>query len=111
MMSSIRRREFITLLGGTAAAWPLTAHAQQRMPVIGFLGFDSPDLGERRMRAFHQGLTETGYVEGRNVAIEYRWADGHYERLPTLATELVQRQVNLISVPGSINSMLAAKAA
>ncbi len=107
----MRRREFITILGGAAVAWSLAARAQQStIPVVGFLGGESPDLFADRFRAFRQGLKETGYVEGQNLVIEYRWAEGHNDRLSAHATDLVRCQVAVIVASGTPSALAAMEA-
>src|SRR5262245_11270526 len=93
----MRRREFIGGLVGSAATWPVASRAQQTMPVIGFLNGASPDKYAPYLAAFHQGLKEEGYVEGRNLAVEYRWAEGRYDQLPAMAADLVRRKVSAIA--------------
>jgi putative tryptophan/tyrosine transport system substrate-binding protein len=109
---SMRRREFITLLGSTATTWPLAALAQQStLPIVGFVNGGAADASERYLAGFRKGLSETGYIEGRNVAVEYHWLEGQYDRLPALMADLVQRQVAVIATPGSIVATAAAKSA
>src|SRR6266567_3712319 len=100
-LDQLNRRQLIALLGGAAATWPLGVRAQQAAtPVIGFLGAASPAAVQDAVAAFHRGLMEAGYVEGQNVAVEYRWAEGRFERLPRLAAELIERRVGIIVTTG-----------
>src|SRR4051794_9120266 len=108
----MHRREFITVLGSAAAGWPLVARAQQPlMPLIGFLSGASLETMREYVLAFHRGLADTGFVEGRNLAVEYRWAEGHNDRLPALAADLVRRGVAIIVIGASTPGALAARTA
>src|SRR4029450_9920483 len=106
----MRRREFLAVLGGAAAAWPLVARAQQRAgPMVGWVNSGAPGGREHLLTAFRQGMSETGFVDGQNVAIEYRWAAGRYDRLPALAADLMRHGVAVIAATGGTVSSLAAK--
>src|SRR5258707_11505072 len=108
----MRRRELVSLLGGATASWPLRSRAQQKpTPVIGFLGIGSAGQFAPVVGAFHEGLKDTGWVVGQNVAIEYRWADGHLEMLPALVADLVKRKVDILATSGGAAAALAAKSA
>ena len=109
MTVTIGRRELLVAFGGAVVAWPLTARAQQAMPVIGLLCGGTPDSDAYRLTAFQRGLQEAGYIEGRNVTFDYRWAEQQYDRLPALAAELVRHEVALIVAMGGIPSAVAAK--
>src|SRR6516165_3028761 len=112
MTVTIGRRELLAALGGAAAAWPLAAHAQQAaMPVVEFLHPGASEIGARDVAAFRKGLQESGYVEGQNVAVEYHWLEGQYDRLPALMADLVRRPVTVIAIPGSGPATRVAKAA
>ena len=111
MASHIERRKFLATLGGAVAVWPLAARAQQPTPIVGLVSGRSANASPRDVAAFHKGLNETGYFEGQNVAIEYRWADGRHDRLSGLATDLVNRRVGVIATPRTTDAALAAKAA
>src|SRR5262245_11239764 len=106
----MKRRDFLTTLAGVAA-WPIATRAQSSVPMIGFLNIGSPETWANYLGGFKQGLSQTGYTENANVAIEYRWARGQYDRLPALATELAERKVTVIAANGGSRSALAAKAA
>ena len=107
----MRRRDFVTLLGGAAAGWPVAARAQAPMPVVAFLNVGSPEVAAGRVSAFRKGLSETGYVEGQNVTVEYHWVEGTYGGLKSVLDDLIRRRVAVIAIPGSTPVSLAAKAA
>jgi putative ABC transport system substrate-binding protein len=108
----MRRRDFIALLGGAAASWPLVSRAQQSaLPMVGFINGGSTEGSAHYAAAFRKGLNETGYVEGQNVTVEYHWLEGHYDRLPAVLADLVRRQVVAIATPASVPAALAAEAA